>query len=224
MAMSHTRSKILAGVLTAYAIPAIAVPLILDCPIPLGERDERKRIQQVAKGVVERKSQHELQATVTGRTLRFIDKPSDYELDGTYYRFCDRKDGFILLMFAENDSVSGKLINEANGQVTPGGERVSISADRRAYFASEQPNGLDGSVWNIYSVDGRLSWSGFSFLPLNGNSDEKSADLSNPKWEANGEFSAEAYCITKIETKWKVKLVNTAGVWDWRPKRKCPKQ
>lgn len=222
--MSHTFSKILAGVLVTYTIPAVAGTLSLDCPIPVNEREEKKKIQQMAKGVVERKSPRELQVTVNGKVLRFVDKPPYDEPDGTYYRFCDRKDGFILLMFAEDDLFTGKLINEANGQVTPGGERAVFSADRRAYFTSEQPNGLDGNVWNIYAIDGRRSWSGFNYIPLNGNRGYKTAELSNPKWESNGEFSAEAYCVLRTETKWKVKLVKIAGAWDWRPKRKCPEE
>lgn len=224
--MPRSIVKILAAVLAAQQLPVCAETLSLDCSAPISDREEQKHIQQFAKGVVARKSKRELQVSVNGNIIRFIDKPPYDEPEGTHYRFCDRKDGFILIAVDNGDLFSGNLINEATGQVTAGGERVVFSADKRAYFTSEQPDGLDGNVWSIYRIDGRRSWSGFSFIPRNGNPDYKSADLFNLKWQTNGELSAEANCAGQIDMnmKWKVKLVKIDGKWDWSPKRKCPEE
>ena len=120
--------------------------------------DEKARGATRGKGVVSRHSRHELRVLVNGKTLTFIDKaPYGEDMDGSRVEFCDRQDGYILLQVFEDMESTGKLIDEASGAVTPGGEEVILSPDRRAYFASEQPDGLDGMVWKIYAINGKQS-------------------------------------------------------------------
>jgi hypothetical protein len=212
---------LLAAILACIAASAQAAPLTLECPGMFDVAKERQQIRALGAGVVVRRSEHDLRVTVQGKTLTFLDVLRDVD-DIDWYQFCDRKDGFILLAYAVNDVFTGKLINEATGKVTPAGLSVVFSPDRRAYFADEQPDGLDGNVWLIYALDGRKSWSGFSFIPHVDDAGRMTATLSAPAWEASGRFGALAQCIGNSPAQWKVTLTNHGGKWDWLPKRACP--
>jgi len=214
----------LGAILVMCMFTVDAATLSLDCPLSMDEREEQTRIRKRATAIAERTSKHMLQVTVNGNVLRFIDKPPYDEPEGSRYRFCDRKDGHILILAHVDDVITGKLIHEASGAMTPGGESVIFSADKRSYFTSEQPNGLDGNVWNLYRTDGSRIWTGFSFIARKTDPDAISAFLAKPKWDANGMLVAQASCLARPDTTWKVKLMNTAGNWNWSPKRTCPKK
>lgn len=222
--MTNVSRKLCILLLAGFAaVAAQAATLQLTCPDSGDAGKEARRIKEIAAGVVKRHATHELHVQAGGKTLKFIDQPPyDEPLDGTRYAFCDRQDGFILLTHVDGSLFTGKLINEATGNVTQGGERVTFSPDRRAYFASEQPDGLDGSVWSIHAVNGRESWSGFSFIPHPTKRGYMAASLTDERWEPGGQFSAQAECFYGNGIKWRVKLVNDGGQWGWRPARKCP--
>lgn len=183
---------------------------------------EAARIRAAA-GVVKRQSKHVLQVTVAGKTLRFADQPPyDEPLDGVRYAFCARSEGFILLWHDDGGEFSGKLIDEASGKVSDAGDSVLFSADRCAYFATSQENGRDAATWTIYALDGRRSWRGGDYLPHPTRGDHMAATLSAQRWEASGEFSAQAQCLAGKRPPWRVKLVRSGGAWDWQPRRACP--
>jgi hypothetical protein len=209
-----------------FSIPARAdaSSLELGCDDPRSKGVEAKLIRNLANRVVLRKSLHELQVEVAGKTLRFKDEPPhDEPFAGVHYHFCDRKEDFILLFKEDGFQFTGSLINEKTGQITPGGERVTFSHDRRAYMTSEQPDGLDGEVWKILAIDGRLSWEGFSFIPNEKDSSHMDATLDKQQWTVSGEFTAVARCITNPDQSWNVTLKKIGGKWDWHPKKKCAK-
>lgn len=222
--MHRPLTTMLGTILMVFMLPVDAATLSLDCPSTMDQREEQTRIRKLAKGVAKRSSKGVLEVTANGNVLRFIDKPPYDEPEGTGYHFCDRKDGYILILAHVDDVITGKLIHEASGTVTPGGQSVIFSANNRAYFTSEQPNGLDGNVWNIYRTNGSRIWTGFSFITKEADPNAISAFLAMPKWDANGTLVAQASYLTQPETTWKVKLMNISGKWDWLPKRVCPKQ
>ncbi|UOD30111.1 hypothetical protein INH39_33015 [Massilia violaceinigra] len=204
------------------AAPACADNLVLNCDS--GKPGlEAKRIKAEAAGVVKRLSKHVLQVTVAGKTHKFTDKPPyDEPLDGVRYEFCQRKEGFILVAHEDGGDFTGKLINEANGNITDAGGTVEFSADRRAYLASSQSNGLDATSLAVHALDGRVSWEGRDYLPHPTKADSMVATLGKIQWEANGELSAQATCLAGKVAPWRVKLVKSGGAWDWQPRRKCP--
>lgn len=202
---------------------AHAEALKLECADPRGKGVEAKLIKSLAAGVVERRGKHELRIKTAKGLRKLVDKPPhDEPVSGLHYHFCDRKEGFVLLWVENEATFTGQLVNEATGQVTPAGETVLFSPDKRAYWASEQPDGLDGQVWKIHAANGVLSWSGYNFLTEKGNSGKMYAHLANPAWAANGQFIAQAQCLNKLERTWKVRLARISGEWDWRPKKACP--
>lgn len=180
-------------------------------------------IQSRAAGVVTRSKKHELQVVTAARAVTFKDKPPYNEpLSGVNHTFCDRKEGFILVNMKDEDVFTGKLINEKSGLVTEGGESLTLSHDRRAYFAAVQPNGLDGMEWKIHAIDGTLSWSGWSFIRSSANADLVHAYLEQPSWQPSGQFSATATCATDPGRTWAVTLVKRQDGWSWRPVKTCP--
>lgn len=182
---------------------------------------EAKRIAARAQGVVRREGRHVLSVRTAQGVLRFADKPPhDEPLSGDHYRFCDRRDGFILLQRSDESDFTGVLVDEATGRKTEGGAEVLFSNDRRAYFATMQPDGLDGQRWTIRAVDGTPSWSGYSFIERH--KDHIAATLDTPAWTDTGEFTAMAQCLASDRLRWKVKLTKVGGQWQWLPKRTCP--
>ncbi|MDM5175754.1 hypothetical protein PO883_00820 [Massilia sp. DJPM01] len=217
-------SMLCACMLLAMAAEAApAAGLRLECSDSGDAAKEAARIRAAAAGVVTRTSQRALRVQAGGKTLAFADEPPyDDPYGGMRYAFCARKEGFILVLAGDFYLGTGKLINEATGALTPAGESVMLSPDRRAYFASAQPNGLDGSSWAIYALDGRQSWEGYNFLPHPVKPGHMAATLADQRWEANGEFSTLASCFYGKSAPWRVKLVKSDGAWDWRPRRTCP--
>lgn len=198
-----------------------AAPLELTCASADKDK-EQTQIRKLAPGLVARKGAHLLKVTTKAGVQSFKDQPPyDEALAGVHHYFCDRKEGFILLSVQDSDLFTGKLINEQTGAVTEGGESVLFSEDRRAYLTSEQPDGLDGNLWKVYAVNGKLSWSGYSYIP-DKNPDYSYAQLDTPTWMPNGELVANATCSLDLNRKWKVKLVKNNDQWDWAPRKKCP--
>ncbi len=188
-----------------------------DC---LTNRDNEAAVIKAAGNAIVRKGKHELLISAGGKSIHIKDKPP-YDVDdaGISYSYCGRQNGYFMIF--KNDqgetNFSGLLINENTGAVTPGGQTVLFSPDLRAYLATEQPDGLDGEVWKVYASDGRLSWSGFSFIP---DAEEGSsyAALAHPAWTEKGVLTAEATCEGKTNGSWNVALKKINGKWDWSPK------
>jgi len=219
----------LAALLLSLAAPVLASPeettRRLNCEHvdPRDPAIEAVLLRQLGGDVVRRAGPHVLLVRAGGREIRLEDKPPhDEPFAGVHRWFCDRRGGFVLLR-TEDDSVStGTLVNESTGAVTPGGEVVVFSEDWRAYFAAEQPDGLDGQQWKIYGVKGDLSWSGLSLMPERGHPDRNVAYLEDPRWTSTGEFTAQASCIGAIDTRWPVTLRKIGGQWSWTPRAACP--
>lgn len=221
--MHYLNKKILLAVGAGLLLPTCALAMKLECDMAVEPKEEKARIAERAKGVVLRKGKHDLRVVAAGKSIAFVDKaPYGEDFSGTNYRFCDRKEGFVLVLFTDEDLFTGKLINETTGKVTDAGHDVLFSQDRRAYLAAKQPNGLDGSAWTIFDVEGRQSYSGYSFISHPKKPDSTMAELSAPVWDASGKLSATAECLSNPATKWKVTLTKNAGKWDWSPKGKCP--
>ena len=196
---------------------AAGEPLHLEC-LSTDDSKEAKLIARQAAGVVSRPEPGKLTVRLTGKTLTFDDDPVQ-ETWSRQYRFCERKEGWILLEHDEGMVFSGVLVNEATGVTLPAGQEVLFSVDRRAYFAALQPDGLDGMEWEIHFADGRRSWKGYNFIEK----DQRIyAPLEQPRWLLSGQFVATAHCLWKQDETWQVTLTKKDGSWDWQPVKRCP--
>lgn len=197
--------------------------LHLTCNALSSPQDEARLIARLAPSQVKREKTHVLSVRTADGTLRFTDKaPYGEDLSGVKYTFCDRKEGFTLLTMVDEDLFTGVLVNEASGKIGKAGEYVLFSPDRRAYLASEQPDGADAKRWTIYAVDGKPSWSGYSYIPADNDEQMMAATLDEPAWTGTGEFTASASCFANDAIRWKVKLTKIGARWQWLPKRQCP--
>ena len=129
--------------LVLLATQACAEPLRLGCQHANEATAESARLRSLPGELVRRSSKHQLTVNTREGMKRFIDQPPhDEPLAGVHYFFCDRKEGLVLLTKVDQSVFTGVLVNETTGKVTPAGKTVLLSEDRRAYFATEQPNGL----------------------------------------------------------------------------------
>jgi hypothetical protein len=208
--------------LALLATQAYAHPLKLECQNANEVQAESARLRSLSGDMVRRRSKHQLTVITRAGSRQFTDQPPhDEPLSGVHYHFCARKDGWVLLTKDNQGVFTGVLVNETTGQVAPAGETVLFSEDRRAYLATEQPDGLDGNVWSVYSVDGRKSWSGYSFISRDAAQGTIDSTLSDPAWTPTGELTATATCLEDLAVQWQVKLVKKAGAWDWQPRKRC---
>lgn len=181
--------------------------------------DEARTIAHKAKGVVTR-AKKQLTIKARARAIVMADDVSDDEMEGTYYYFCDRKDGHILVTVFDGGDASGSLINEATGKVRPAGTEVIFNADRSAYYFPSHSSGSDVGEWTLYGTDAAL-WSGTAgFLSKNGQ--QVLATFVQPAFDAQGRLTAQAACYATPEQRWPVTLEKKGGKWAWTPARKCP--
>jgi hypothetical protein len=200
----------------AWSQASSASALSFNCDI--GDPHQEARLLRATNGMAYRHSLHELKLTVAGKELLFKDAPPyDEPLDGVSYTYCGRKEGYSLVADRNGDLFTGKLIDERTGRVLPAGQEVLFSPDRRAYLASEQLDGMDGPMWTVYSIEGKVSWKGPSFVER-AHSHENPVALDTPAWTATGELVAKAECG---DTSQLAKLVKSGGKWIWRLPAAC---
>ncbi|MFS8426765.1 hypothetical protein EIQ28_00395 [Xanthomonas campestris pv. plantaginis] len=173
--------------------------------------------------MVQRVSAHRLQVTTPAGAQVFADTaPFDEPLDGEDYRFCDRRDGYLLLQHRDGGTFAGTLIDARTGTQTPGGLRVVIAPDHSRYLATAQPDGMDGEEWQVLSIDGKQLASTTNAL-LSDDAAEPGiiATLDAPQWSTAQQLQATATCLSDETQQWQVRLVEQAGRWQWQPRRDC---
>lgn len=222
--LSKMKNLPLALYLILYLTQAgAALPEKLGCKgNSMNPKIEQELITQLAAGVVKRVSKNHLTIHTNNGPKDFYDKPPhDKLLEGVHHYFCNRFDGFVIIMLNNINQVTLVSVDEVSGHINRGGENVWLSQDRRAYLFSEHFDGMDGFVWSVYSLNGKKTWTGYNFIPRGGPSLTSYAELSDPIWTETGELTAQASCSSNLDIKWRVKLVKRAGVWDWRPRKSC---
>jgi hypothetical protein len=157
--------------------------------------------------------EHTLEVKFAGGSKSFKDEgPFDYDLDGVGYEYCDYSAStkFHLIRKRDQDLFTGILMSETSGKVLDAGQVVIFSPDGKKYFASRQPNGMDGSEWFIFTVSGELEWQGNSMADT----------LIEPNWSSAGKFQARYRCGD--EDYKDVVLTKMGKEWGWVPEPKCP--
>jgi hypothetical protein len=176
----------------------------------------------------ERVSTHELRVRWRGGVRVFRDSGVVAgDMGGIDYRYCgyDSVSGFHLIFKHDDALFAGVLLANATGRELPGGQQVIFAPDATRYLATEQPDGLDGEEWHIYSTRGGQLWEGVSNIRAkdsSGTFDYAVAELSNPHWSGAGELEATLTCTGKplSET---VTLRRQASGFAWLPAVPCPR-
>lgn len=191
--------------------------------------DERRpAVLQQAPNGVRRLDRHTLEVRwQRGRMLFRDSAPFDEPLMGVHWRYClyDRASGFHLIQKLDENLGTGVLLQESTGQVLDAGRYVIFSPHHRQYFAARQPNGLDGEQWILFSANGHRLWQGLS--GINGRDpDVFIAELSQPRWNAQGRLQATHTCMRDYEKppsprRQTVTLEFTGGRYRWLPVIPC---
>lgn len=124
---------------------------------------------------------------------------------------------------------TGVLLDNLTGKIVPAGQYVSFSNDKKKYFASVQPDGLDGEEWYVYTGNGVLIWKGLSGISKRHPKDKYEyfvADLDNPRWNSAEELEADLLCSADrdkpMTDKTTVALRLVGKRWAWLPEVTCP--
>lgn len=199
-------------------------PLVLRCEHPNGR--DTQQIKQAPSGQVQRIAPHKLQLRWAGGVKTWQDKPpyDDPLDDGEVFLYCGthQPSGLHLIASSGGGLFSGVLFDAQTGKTLPAGLQVTLSPDTSRYFASEQPSGLDGEQWHVYSRSGQKLWSGYSFL--SNAQGQMIATLEAPRWVSNKVLTAQLSCISPAaQSKTQQIFLQEQGKsWTWQPKIQCP--
>ncbi|MEA9563751.1 MULTISPECIES: hypothetical protein [unclassified Xanthomonas] len=209
-----------AGAIAAAATTPARTALTLHCEDLDDAAQETAAIAADAGDRVRRVGAHRLEVKTDAGTQMFDDSPPyDEPLDGAEYRYCDRRDAYVLLHHRDGDSFAGVLIDTRSGKQLPGGTQVVISPDRSRYLAVVQVDGMDGEQWRVLDFNKRTLISTTSML-LSQDATTGIAELSAPQWFGT-QLQATATCLSDDTQHWQVRLANAQGAWDWQPRRAC---
>jgi hypothetical protein len=185
---------------------AVGQDLVLDC-------DTSETKMNKAPNGARRIDEHTLEVKFVNGSRSFKDEPPfDYELGGVEYEYCDYNPTvkFHLIKKRDEDLFTGILLSETNGKILDAGQLVIFSPDGKKYFASRQPDGMDGTQWFIFTVNGKVEWKG----------DSMADTLVEPAWNSEGKFQAKYRCGD--EDYKTVVLTKSGKEWSWVPEPKCP--
>ncbi len=200
--------------------------LALTCDKPV--HDEQAALRHAPLGA-SRPSLHRLTVRWKSGTRAFVDRPPHAEgLSGVHYLYCGYEPTVGLHLIHKQDEATGTgvLLDNTTGELLPAGERVTFSGDRRQYFATAQPDGLDGEEWYVRSRDGALIWRGLSVIAeTRPRYPSVVATFDRVRWNREGQLQATLTCVaspTKPAPR-SVTLTRTAKGWAWLPTIRCPK-
>ena len=198
---------------------------------PLVGQGQEKEVPylKLAPHGASRPAKHRLAVRWAKGVREFADKAPymEDEEDGSRFLYCgfDPELSLHLIYKIDEASSRGVLLDDATGRVLPAGETVIFSGDFQRYFASVQPEGLDGNEWHVYSRDGTEIWKGLSGIsakhPTLGY-DYFIATLESPRWSAANELEATLKCASGDTTAHTVMLRPVKGGYNWSPAVHCP--
>jgi hypothetical protein len=201
--------------------------LVMDCR----EKGENLAILSHAPFRAKRISKHHLRVDWAGGSMDFVDKPPyDEPLGGTRYSYCGYNPTLNMHLIDKSISgvFTGVLLDNVTGKIMQAGHYISFSNDKKKYFSTVQPDGLDGEEWYVYTRNGNILWKGLSGISGKHpkyNYEYIIAELSNPRWNSEGELQATHVCAvdkgtSKKETTVTLRLVGKK--WLWLPRISCP--
>jgi hypothetical protein len=147
-------------------------------------------------------------------------------MDGVSYQYCGYSpDAKFHLIHKHDEAVlTGVLLDHTTGKVLPAGQRVVFAPGGSGYFATVQPDGLDGEEWYVYSIRGAQIWKGLSGITAKHPKlkyDYFIASLEEPRWSASGELQATLKCADGNHAATVVTLKRKGAGYAWQPAVAC---
>ena len=199
--------------------PRRSEPAILNC-----NRPEAEALRGAPAGV-RRISKHRLAIRWSKGVRGFVDSGVvEGEMAGVRYQYCGFALGYHLIQKDEDGLRSGVLLDTSTGRLLSAGQMVNFSPDGTRYFATQQPDGLDGEEWLLYSRPGVRLWKGLSGIVTKsapGGYEYFTATLEGPRWSARGELEATARCAADTTRTTVVTLVASGRQYRWMPTVRC---
>ena len=173
-----------------------------------------------------RVSKHRLTVKWSAGVATFRDSGLvDGYLGGIGYEYCGYSSsaGLHLINKSDGDVFTGVLLSQATGKIMAAGKSVMFAPDM-SYFATAQPDGLDGEEWFVYSPTGVRRWKGLSGISAKHPTLKYNyfiATLEEPHWSANGELQATLKCSGGSQSPTVVTLRQQNKAWTWLPTVAC---
>lgn len=183
------------------------------------DSDEKVAMQQ-APGGAKRKSEHSLEVRTSSGTRRFVDQPPHDGISGLHWLYCGYNPltKTHLIHKQHEDLFSGQLLFEDSGKILGAGHTVLFSNDGKKYLAIEQQSGKDGEDWSVFDSEGKKIWRGYGGTVRK---DKVVSQFEQPRWDAQGELTAQYVCMEPTKGKGTVTLVESGKAWGWRGQGKC---
>lgn len=176
-----------------------------------------------AHGAVRRVNKHVLDLAFKSGTRRFIDKPPHGPLSGLHWRYCgfNEKKRVHLIGMNKERQFSGQLMFESNGKPMKAGHTVLFSRNGDKFLAIEQEDGMDGELWTVYGVDGKMKWTGYAgtIIEIDG-IESVASTFTHPTWDQAGELAAQFTCADGSKTG-AAALRPVANTWNWQGPEAC---
>ena len=199
----------------------------LPCESP---ESDAQHLQKISADNATRLDENTLSITwLEGEVELKNEPPFDVPLAGVRYYYCTfyKKAAVHHILKEDQDILTGLLVSHATGKIIDAGYSVLFSPDHTAFFATRQPNGLDGQEWYVFEKTGKLLWQGFSGII--GVHPELKIDIFEstfdyPEWNDNNQLTTQARCGYDFNnanpTKQVTLKINKDG-WQWLPKLNC---
>jgi hypothetical protein len=188
-------------------------------------RSEAAALHDAPKGV-ERVSKSRLLVPWSKGLRPFADSGTvEGEMSGVAYQYCGFTYGYHLVKKNEEELFTGVLVDTLTGRVLPAGHTVIFAPDTTRYFAAQQPGGLDGEEWLLYTRGGARIWKGLSGVEAKSPTGSWTyfiATLEQPRWSTAGDLQATLRCADDTTKSAVVTLRFSRGRYRWMPAVACP--
>jgi hypothetical protein len=180
---------------------------------------------RAAHGAAQRASKDRLLVKWAHGTHVFVDSGyHEGDMDGVRYEYCAPVLGYQLIAKADEGLFTGVLVDTATGRILPGGTRVEFAPDTSRYFAVQQPDGLDGEEWLLYSRAGGRLWKGVSGIEAKSHQGDWTyfiAVLDQPHFNPHGVLRARLRCSADTTRSTTVTLQRSGVRFAWLPTMAC---
>jgi len=207
----------------------VAVAVVLAAQQPSGRAAQCRRDEAVAlrasHGAARRTGKDRLLVKWARGTRVFVDSGyHEGDMDGVRYEYCAPVLRYHLIAKADEGLFTGVLVDTSTGRILPGGTRVEFAPDTSRYFAVQQPDGLDGEEWLLYSGAGVRLWKGVSGIEAKSHQGDWTyfiAVLDQPRLNEHGVLSARLRCAADTTQSTTVTLQRSGTRFAWLPAMAC---
>lgn len=185
--------------------------------IESGSAEESARLKQAPHGT-RRVDGHAIEVGWSGGKLMLKDKQPYDDPDSVRWTYCGYNEVLkVHMVLKDGEAVfSGVLVDDRNGAILPGGQKLLFSKKAEYYLAYYQDDGRDGKTLKLYQRDGTLLWKGFDGL-LTSDGKYQVAYFEKMQWDDQDRPQAIAHDIKSGNVQTVTLTQSSSGKWNWSP-------